>query len=62
MDRTELITKILKLTGHKRSLHPDVHFGLNRLLDKYEQSNIRTMDNPDQEEGKRPERPDDDEG
>lgn len=36
MNRTELVTEILKLTGHKRSLHPKVHFGINRLLDKYD--------------------------
>lgn len=36
MNRTELVTEILKLTGHKRSLHPDVNFGIQRLLDKYD--------------------------
>ena len=36
MNRTELVTEILKLTGHHRSLHPDVNFGIQRLLDKYE--------------------------
>lgn len=38
MKRHELITEILKLTGHKRSLHPDVHFGIDRLLRKYEEA------------------------
>ena len=38
MNRTELVTEILKLTGHHRSLHPDVNFGIQRLLDKYEDS------------------------
>ena len=36
MSRTELVTEIMKLTGHKRSLHPDVNFGIQRLLDKYD--------------------------
>lgn len=64
MNRTELITQILKLTQHKRSVNPEIVTGLQRLLDKYEQT-LNTMDdpqNPDQEAGERPERPDEEGG
>lgn len=38
MNKTELMTEIMKLTGHSRSLHPDVHFGILRLINKYVES------------------------
>lgn len=38
MNRTELITEILKITGYKRSVDPDVVAKIKRALDKYEKS------------------------
>lgn len=43
LSKTELITEILKSTGHHRSLHPHIVEKINQALDKYDAHHKREV-------------------